>query len=299
MLSIPNGTEWIDRPPLKPTAASSPPLIAFHGVMNWDPNLSSAAYLIKKVFPLVRRSLPQARLGIAGGPIPPALAALARQPGVEVLGFVADLRAWLSECHVYAMPMIQGSGVKNKLIEAMAGGLPVVPIRLEQRPFPKRCRKAIVIADGPRALAKAIIDLINDPTRSAILRSEARLAAEREFDWQSLVTRYLEAIESVSQCPSGKSLSHGIAYDPLTVPQRRMRLCGSARHHDVVGGDQQQKSADAHSKLLRCKLQCALDRLCGAALDAGGSFPARTDATSAVLSGEASSMMRTRSLSTD
>jgi glycosyltransferase involved in cell wall biosynthesis len=199
VLTIPNGTHWIDQPPVEPYQHGQAPMIAFHGGMTWEPNRASASYLATKVFPLVRRAIPQAILRIAGGPVPSGFAALARQPGVEVAGFVPDIRRWLSSCSVYAMPMTQGSGVKNKLIEAMAAGLPVVTNSLGAEALPDSCRKAVVVADGHRKLARAIIELLRDPARCATLRVEARSAAEREFAWGVLAARYREAIQTVGQ----------------------------------------------------------------------------------------------------
>jgi glycosyltransferase involved in cell wall biosynthesis len=194
VVTIPNGTSWIQQPPLERNGAPSTPVIAFHGGMTWDPNRTAASYLATKVFPRVRAAVPQARLRIAGGPVSSALAALARQPGVEVAGFVSGLREWLRECHVYAMPMTQGSGVKNKLMEAMAAGLPIVTNSLGAEALPDRCRETVVVADGRRALARAIADLLHDPARRAVLRAAARSAAEREFGWADLGARYRKAV---------------------------------------------------------------------------------------------------------
>ena len=92
------------------------------------------------------------------------------------------------------MPVTQGSGVKNKLIEAMAAGLPIVTNSLGAEALPKHCREAVMIADGRRELARTIIDLLNDPGRRAALRLAARSAAEREFVWPALAPEYRKAV---------------------------------------------------------------------------------------------------------
>lgn len=194
--AIGNGTNWLKESPIKKkkNREGSSLTISFHGAMTWDPNRSSALYLIREVFPLVRVIYPDATLRIAGAPIFEELAALNSQEGVEICGFVDDIREWLSECDIYAMPMLQGSGVKNKLIEAMAAGLPIVTNSMGAEALPDEAKNAIIIADGSQAIADAIIDLFQNPEKRLELRQKARLAAEKYFQWETLSEQYMKAI---------------------------------------------------------------------------------------------------------
>jgi glycosyltransferase involved in cell wall biosynthesis len=201
--TVRNGTCWIDQPPIAPQISATAPVVAFHGGMTWEPNRSCATYLAKNVYPILSRSMPKVELHIAGGPMCSELAALTRRHGVVIAGFVQDLRAWLARCSVFAMPMTQGSGFKNKLIEAMAAGLPVVTNSLGAEALPKSCREGVVIADGRRALSQAILDLLRDRSRALELRAKARSIALREFGWSELAARYQKAVMTAGNCRSG------------------------------------------------------------------------------------------------
>jgi glycosyltransferase involved in cell wall biosynthesis len=196
IIAIGCGTDWLNDPPIKDKKTDNKTnlIITFHGGMTWEPNRSSALYLIREVFPLVRAVYPSATLRIAGAPIFAELASLKYQEGVEICGFVDDIREWLAECDVYAMPMLQGSGVKNKLIEAMAAGLPIVTNSMGAEALPDGAKSAIVIADGSQAIADAIIYLFQNPERRLELRQKARLAAEKYFRWETLSEQYMKAI---------------------------------------------------------------------------------------------------------
>ncbi|HVD09152.1 MAG TPA: glycosyltransferase, partial [Gaiellaceae bacterium] len=121
---IPNGVDVEAYAP-DPAAVRDPDRIVFTGVMSYAPNVSAAELLAKRVYPRVRAARPSARLAIVGRSPAPRVSALAG-PGVEVTGEVPDIRPWLTSSRVYACPMVSGTGIKNKLLEAMASGLPCV-----------------------------------------------------------------------------------------------------------------------------------------------------------------------------
>src|SRR5512145_3328973 len=107
--------------------ASRSPCIAFTGVMNYAPNEDAALYLIDKIMPLVRRALPQLEVLIVGRDPSPALMQKARQSAhVTVTGFVDDMRPYLERAAVFAAPLRYGSGIQNKILEAMAMAVPVI-----------------------------------------------------------------------------------------------------------------------------------------------------------------------------
>src|SRR5688572_17250131 len=101
-----------------------PGRLLFTGVMNVAPNIAAALYLAREILPAVRSRLPEASLAIVGRRPSPWVRELGEAEGVEVPGEVPDLRPWLSGASVFVCPMVSGTGIKNKLLEALANGLP-------------------------------------------------------------------------------------------------------------------------------------------------------------------------------
>lgn len=132
--------------------------VIFVGYFVHPPNVDAALWLAREVWPRAARKLPGARLLIAGGHVPDEVRALAG-PRVEVLGFVPDLEPLLDRCRVAVAPLRYGAGLKGKVTQALAAGLPVVttPCGAEGLPFVSGTHgvlgaDAAALADGVAAL---------------------------------------------------------------------------------------------------------------------------------------------------
>jgi polysaccharide biosynthesis protein PslH len=144
-------------------------------------------YLCRDVFPRVRRRHPGARLQIVGGGASPALAAVCRATdGVDLLGFVPDVFEVLRAATVFVCPMRQGTGIKVKLLEAMACGLPSVvsPLALEGVPEAEDGRHLWVAATA-EAFAAGLLELLGDAPLRRQLGERARALMGR-YAWDRL-----------------------------------------------------------------------------------------------------------------
>jgi glycosyltransferase involved in cell wall biosynthesis len=194
---ITNGTDWVETPPIK--RRSDACALMFHGAFSWPVNQTTAEYLVRELYPVVRQNVRTCEVRIAGNPIPENLKDSAEDDGVYLEGFVDDIREWLSGCAVYVMPMFQGGGVKNKLLEAMAAGLPVVTNSMGAEALPLEARAGFVVADGTEAIAAAVCELLRNPAAAESLGAKAREYAVENFRWDSLESRYRKLISSVSK----------------------------------------------------------------------------------------------------
>lgn len=182
VLRVGNGTALIDQPAIEPKDDGR--TIGFHGGMTWEPNRTTAQRLAGPVATaLCRSASPAIRIRIAGRPVPDTLATLNNRSGVEVDGFVEDLQEWMASLSLYVMPMYQGSGVKNKLIEALAAGLPVLTNPLGAEAIPSNERSCLEMAEDDNALIEAIPKLLANPSRLSAMRREGRRYAEQHFRW--------------------------------------------------------------------------------------------------------------------
>jgi glycosyltransferase involved in cell wall biosynthesis len=179
---IGNGTDLIHQPTVE--AADDGRTIGFHGGMTWEPNRKTAEHVAGPIATaLARLPGPQLRIRIAGRPVPAALQARDGADGVEICGFVDNIQAWLASLTLYVMPMYLGAGIKNKLIEAMAAGIPVLTNARGAEALPPEGREAIAIAGDDADIARAARTLLAQPGALARMRRAGRAYALRHFDW--------------------------------------------------------------------------------------------------------------------
>jgi sugar transferase (PEP-CTERM/EpsH1 system associated) len=161
------------------------PLLVFTGQMNYRPNVEAMVDFAANVLPLVRAARSDVRLAIVGRHPAPAIAALAGRDGTIVTGEVADVRPWLAASALVVAPLAIARGVQNKVLEAMAMGRPVVASPGAWLGIDAEPGRDLIVADGARAQADAILSLLNDPDRAAAIGKAARLRMEEGYSWDA------------------------------------------------------------------------------------------------------------------
>ena len=172
--------------------------VVFVGAMAYAPNVAAMRYFTDEVLPIVRRTRPGARLTIVGRDPAPVVRAMASE-GVDVTGEVDDVRPYLARAAVFVAPMVSGSGIKNKVLEAMAMGRPVVATPLAIEGLPLRHGENVLVADGAAGLADAIHRLLADPGEAARIGGGGRALVERIYTWDACATRYERLYQELAQ----------------------------------------------------------------------------------------------------
>ena len=182
------------------TGDREPDTVLFVGNFRHPPNMDALEFLREHVMPEIQTRRPQARLVVAGAEPPPTLAGTLRRDGAEYLGSVADIRDVLGRYAVFVAPILSGSGVRVKLLEAFASGIPVVSTTLGAEGLCERDSGLAEIADRPEEFAKAVALLLRNPNHAATLAREARRAVERNWNCETtvprLLARYSAALET-------------------------------------------------------------------------------------------------------
>ena len=190
---VPNGVETERyRPQVRPATA---PVIVFVGHMGVYHNIDAAERLADAVLPRVREALPAARLDVIGTEPAARVRALAGRPGVRVRGHVSDLNAALNEAAVFVAPLRFAAGVQNKVLEAMAAGLPVVTTPEVNAGLRATPGEHLLVAEDDDTLAAMTVDLLRDPAQRARLGAAGREFVQRDFRWEAVAARVKE-IES-------------------------------------------------------------------------------------------------------
>jgi sugar transferase (PEP-CTERM/EpsH1 system associated) len=148
------------RIPVPELIRSWQPYIIFSGSMDYFPNVDAAGFFYREVFPLIRRELPKARFVIAGRNPHHSIAALRSDPAVQVTGPVTDMKPYLCGASAAVVPMRIARGVQNKILEALAAGVPVVSTSAAACALPMSLRSLLLVADSPVEIAAAVVKLI-------------------------------------------------------------------------------------------------------------------------------------------
>ena len=143
-------------------------------------NVDGMKWFLAEVWPLISLRLPDVRLKVAGT-VCTALAGAARLPGVALLGRVPDLAPLYRRADVVISPLRAGSGLKIKLIEALAHGKPVVATEVTAQGVKHLLKNAVVLTDTAREFAAEVIQLLTDPRARADLASSALAVARHSF----------------------------------------------------------------------------------------------------------------------
>jgi sugar transferase (PEP-CTERM/EpsH1 system associated) len=191
---IPNGvdTEFF-KPSGKPTEAG-PPTVGFIGDMSYFPNEEAVTYFARRVLPLIRQSVPGARFLIVGRNPGRKVRKLAAIDGVEVTGFVPDIRIHLARMHATVAPFSIAAGIQNKILEAMAFGLPVVCTSRAVQGLSTAVAGAIdVTAEGEEMAAK-LVTLLEHTQLARSRGMECRRRVAGEYNWEESLGRLLQLL---------------------------------------------------------------------------------------------------------
>lgn len=176
-------------------AAREPGRIVFTGVMNYFPNSDACVWFANEILPLVRREHPGTRFTIVGSHPTPEVTNLAKIAGVTVTGFVKDTREFLARSSVAVAPLRIARGIQNKVLEAMAMGLPVVGTTCATQGVDGRTDRDYVVRDDAAGFARAVSDLLAQPVEAATLGARARVFVESNYDWEYVFRPLDEILE--------------------------------------------------------------------------------------------------------
>lgn len=182
-----------------------PGRLGFLGHLEVFHNVDGLAYFIKTVLPVIRATIPEARLVIGGVGGSPVVEKLARRPGVSLEGYVPDLAGFLRRCSVFVAPLRLAAGTQNKVIQAMAAGVPVLMSPQVASGIEATPGKEVVVASSDEDWAQEAIRLLRDPAQARAIGAAGRRFALSAYDWGIARTR-LREIEKERRAGGGGEL---------------------------------------------------------------------------------------------
>jgi glycosyltransferase involved in cell wall biosynthesis len=170
-------------PVIVPTGESRDLLLL--GAMFYPPNVDGVLWFVREILPRVRREQPEVCLRIVGPrPDRAILRAAAADSRILVTGRVEDLTPHLTASVALMVPLRAGSGMRVKILEAMARGIPVVSTTLGAEGIAVSRGKNILLADGADEFARAAARLLREPDLRRRLAQNARQLIETRYDWR-------------------------------------------------------------------------------------------------------------------
>ena len=164
--------------------AKKPASMVFTGVMEYRPNIDAVVWFCDEILPIVQMEIPAANFTICGSRPALAVRRLAKRRGVRVTGWVADARLYLDRAEIFVAPLRMARGVQNKLLEALAMGLPCVASTAAWSGTAVADGQGILATDEPREFARRVIDLLGDGDGRAEMARRARAAAVANYRWE-------------------------------------------------------------------------------------------------------------------
>ncbi len=179
---------------------NSAPLILYCGNFTYYPNAEAAERLIEKIMPLLWAADPTVRLTLVGNyPTKVMIAASKRDARIEVTGFVEDVRGYLKDADVTALPIRQGGGTRLKILEAFAAGIPVVATHKAVEGIDVTDGQNVLLADDDTGIAEKTLSLLGSRDHANTLSENALALVKERYSLDAVAGHSKKAIESSSQ----------------------------------------------------------------------------------------------------
>lgn len=175
--------------------------IMFLGGFDHLPNVDAVKYFVQEIFPGIKREIPDIKFYIVGSNPPKEIISLNSDDTI-VTGFVKDLSPYFENCRALVAPLRYGAGVKGKIVEAMAHGLPVVTTTVGTEGMDLTEGENILTADTPEEFARKVVILYNDGILWNKLSDNSLIAIDKKFSYnftKTQIERVLQLYDTIDQ----------------------------------------------------------------------------------------------------
>lgn len=169
--------------------------IVFVGNLSYLPNIEAANFIAKEVLPKLLEKLPRIKVLIAGSNPSKKVVKLANK-NIEVQGWVEDIRKTYSSGKIFFAPMTIGSGLQNKLLEAMSSSIPCITSELSNKSLKAVEKKNILIGRSVNEYVNHIISLLNDEKIRKKIGESGRKYVVENYNWKTANDKLLRLLES-------------------------------------------------------------------------------------------------------
>jgi sugar transferase (PEP-CTERM/EpsH1 system associated) len=173
--------------------------VVFFGNLRTFHNVDAVRYFYKKIFPLIKEKVSDARFVIVGANIPRCILQLRQDPAVSVFADVSDLRYFIEDACISVAPLRISVGIQNKILQSMAQRIPVVATTLGLGGIRAEPDKEILIADAPGEFAKKTVLLMQDVNLRNQIRQNAYRLVKEQYLWPDICGRLNKKLNALLQ----------------------------------------------------------------------------------------------------
>lgn len=184
----------IDLDYFSPRGTPNSNTIIFTGAMNYFPNIDGVLFFHEEILPRIQEEIPSVKL-IIGGMEPDQKIQQLESAHVVVTGFVPDMRDYLEKASVCVVPLRIAKGIQNKVLEAMAMGIPVVSTSGANKGINAVHNRDLIVADDANTFADAVVRMLRHENLRNTIASNARRFVEAQFSWQHNLQQMDQAME--------------------------------------------------------------------------------------------------------
>lgn len=175
--------------------------ILFVGAFGHPPNVDGILWFARECWPFILERAPDARLTLVGDNPPDEVMALKRVPDIDVTGFVPDVGPYLDRAAVSIAPLRYGGGMKGKVCEALAAGLPLVTTTPGAQGLALRDRVGARVQDAPGGFAEAVVWALEHPEAAEAMGAEGRRIIEAACSIEAVSGEVRNVFGQYSQSP--------------------------------------------------------------------------------------------------
>ena len=170
--------------------------LVFIGNMSYPPNIETAEYIINEVRPVIIKHHPDLKIHIAGSSPHNRVKALGKVENVAVSGWIDDIRDAYASARIFFAPMQIGTGLQNKLLEAMSMEIPCITSELANRSLCAVNKESIYVGETPEDYAVFIENLLSNPEWGRQMGRSGRQYVESNFSWAESANRLISLMQA-------------------------------------------------------------------------------------------------------
>jgi sugar transferase (PEP-CTERM/EpsH1 system associated) len=170
--------------------------LVFTGNMNYPPNVACAVYIVENILPQMTALNRPVSLLLSGANPNHQVKQLGNLPNVHVTGWVDDIRESYAQGKIFIAPLFIGTGLQNKLLEAMLMGLPSITTELANNALKAEENTSVLIAATPKEFAQHILDLLENEEKFNQLASNGKAWVAKTYSWENSVKKLAQLFTS-------------------------------------------------------------------------------------------------------
>ena len=187
----------LDVPPLDENIKITKGSIVFSGNLNYDPNIAAITWFLENCWSTILKRVPHATFHVIGrGSSANFIGFVSSFKSVHFVGEVLDMNVELRKYDVAVAPMISGSGMQFKILEAMSAGLPVITTKIGLGDIKAVHMNNIVVSEGGNDVTLSVVKLLSEPLLHKKIGINGHAFVQRQHSWSKINDQFMAALKT-------------------------------------------------------------------------------------------------------